>query len=788
MLLIACCCTVALVGGSGVVVADDTTPPEWGNATVERTSPTVLNVTFYDNDRVNRDSITADDFRLSDGNISGMDGITGVSTDDNRSGVRVTLTLEEELITDGATLRFQDSGSIVPTANSDDSGPAGIADDTGNELTSGSVTVSLVGNDTGGPQWGNATRLEDTEINVTIYDNIRVDSTSINESDFSLSSSSVEEVTDLRRIEPGNRSGVAFTLVLEDRVNEDNLTIALSENGSITDTDGNELTGTVVATGMDSVVPNDESYELERVNASTVAVRLETDERLGGIEMNILGPVDDELNRTDFNESVGGTATYTATYTVPEEGRYTFVWARATDRSGNFLRLDETRGFEYDDGHPDIVLDGVENTTVGTAVNFSAADSRASGGVESYQWRIDGGTILTGPYIEVAFAVPGSHEVVVEVTGANGNTSVERRTIQVAPGNDSAVSVTRRNDTHATATVEGSGFRQQVRATSGPLVESDNVTMDRLSATFPEGSTVDMGFSVDASSPPTLGETGLGVFTITHGNVTAEDVSLRFGVNRTVLNRTGAAPSDVTLYRNESDWTALETTIVSRGESTVVYEASSPGLSEFAVGVTAGETANDSADNESGTTDGPTESDGETTEETDGTNETTTDESGESNGSTADTAAPTGDPDIVVTNVTVNESSPSVGQNVSINVTARNRGTAPGNYSVAVVLNNTTLATHQMAVRPGATTTREFVHQMPEAGTLAVDGQRVGNVSSGGGLLSVLPGPVSGILSALPNPLALWPDGIVGTILGGLIGLIVVVYAVLKALAIYLGY
>jgi hypothetical protein len=409
-------------------------------------------------------------------------------------------------------------------------------------------------------------------------------------------------------------------------------------------------------------------------------------------------------------------------------------------------------------------------------VNFSAADSSASGGIESYQWRIDGGTILTGSSIEVAFAVPGSHEVVVEVTGANGNTSVERRTIQVAAGNDSTVSVSQRNATYATATVEGSGFRQQVRAANGPLAESENLSLDRLSATFPEETTVDMTFSVAAASPPGLGETGLGVFTITHSNVTAEEVSLRFGVNRTVLNRTGASPSDVTLYRNEGNWSALETTVVSRGASTVVYESSSPGLSQFAVGVTATETEPDSADEGN-----------ETSEET--TPEPTNESGESSDGSTTEPApAPTGSPDIVVTNVTVNESSPNVGENVSINVTASNRGTAAGNYSVAVVLNNSTLATHEMAVRPGATTTQEFVHQMPEAGALAVDGQQVANVSSGGGLLSILPGPVSGIFSALPNPLALWPDGIVGTILGGLIGLIVVTYAILKALAIYLGY
>jgi len=522
---------------------------------------------------------------------------------------------------------------------------------------------------------------------------------------------------------------------------------------------------------MDTLVPDDESFELNRVNASTVEVQVETDERLDGIELNILGPVDDNLSRANFTESVDRTATYTATYTVPEEGQYTFVWARATDRYGNFLRLEETRDFEYDDGYPDVVLDGVEETTVGETVNFSAAESDDDG-IESYQWRIDGGTILTGPSIDIAFAVAGTHEVVVEVTDTTGNTTVASQQVQVAPANDSAVTLSQENATYATASVEGTGYLQQVRATDGQVVESGNVSLDRISATFPSETAVDLTFSANDSTPQSLGVTGLGLFEISHGNVTAEDVTFRFEVNRSALDQTDTTPADVRLYRNDSGWTELDTSIVNRGDAHVEYQASSPGLSQFAVGVPAQQS---------------TESGNETTESDSG-NETT--DSGESNDTESDPgpSEPSGSPDVVVTNVTVNETSPSVGDTVSINVTATNRGTAAGNYSVDVVLNNSTLATEEMEVRPGATQTEEFVHQVPEEGALEVDGQRVGNVTSGGGLLGILPGPVASILSAIPNPLALWPSGIVGTILGGVIGLVVTVYAILKGLAIYLGY
>ena len=69
----------------------------------------------------------------------------------------------------------------------------------------------------------------------------------------------------------------------------------------------------------------------------------------------------------------------------------------------------------------------------------------------------------------------------------------------------------------------------------------------------------------------------------------------------------------------------------------------------------------------------------------------------------------------------------------------------------------------------------------------AAAGTSVANVSEASGG-SLLPASVAGVLGGLPNPLALWPGGLVGTVLGALVGLVAVVYGVLKALAIYLGY
>jgi len=386
----------------------------------------------------------------------------------------------------------------------------------------------------------------------------------------------------------------------------------------------------------------------------------------------------------------------------------------------------------------------------------------------------------------------------VEVTDTLGNTSVARQQIRVAPANDSAVTLSRHNATYATARVDASGFVQQIRAAEGAVVGTENVSLTRLDASFPAQERVDLTFRATNATPSSLNGTGIGLFEIGHWNTTAEQVSLRFGVERAALNRTGADPGDVTLYRNASEWSALNTSVVSREDARVEYTADSPGLSQFAVSVTpeatnsANQTGNETVDNETvsgnetaaNSTAGGELSANETTGGGASENETA---GGRTDGESS-APEPTGSPDIVVGNVTVNATDPSVGDNVSVNVTATNRGTIAGNYSVTVVLNNTTLATNQMRVGPGATRTERFVHELPDDGALVVDERRVANVSSGGGLVSMLPGPLGGIVSALPNPLALWPDGIVGTILSAIVGLLVVVYAILKALAIYLGY
>ncbi|MDS0258368.1 PKD domain-containing protein [Haloarcula sp. S1CR25-12] len=622
-------------------------------------------------------------------------------------------------------------------------------------------------NDTDAPEWTNATMAGSTEIELTFTDNSTIDRQSVTAGDFALSSGSVSNVT----VDPTG-DGATVTLLLGERQNVDNVTVSFADGGAIADGAGNRLTsGTMTVTGMDTLVPDFRYFVLTRLNDSTVEVRLATTEPLSGLRLAVTGPAEDRLTMANFTAEDDSNTRFRTRYTVPEYGAYSFVWERAIDRNGNMRVLSRMRQFRYEDSAPDIVLDGPETTTVGTAVNFSAAETVDTDGIESYRWYIDGGTLLTGPSVHVAFATAGRHDITLEVTDSEGHTAVATRqlTVRATADEPSAVTVVRQNATHATATVEGTGLVQQVRARNGSLVEGGNVTLDRLSAAFPANRSLSLGMAASDRPPASFDGPWFGLFSVDHA-VPANRVSVRFSVNRTALNRTGVAPEDVVLSRNADGWTPLTTSVVGRTERGVTYQATAPGLSRFAVGAKRGT----DSENRTG--------------QTDATATQPTDEGATESDGTAAASDAGGRPDIAITNVSLNATAPTTGDAVRITVTAENRGTADGSYPFSVRLDDSSVATHEIAVPAGETRTRSYVQNLSTAGELVVGGQSVTNVSEAGGGGSLLPGPVAGLLSGLPNPLSLWPSGIVGTILGALVGLLVAVYSVLKALAIYLGY
>lgn len=86
--------------------------------------------------------------------------------------------------------------------------------------------------------------------------------------------------------------------------------------------------------------------------------------------------------------------------------------------------------------------------------------------------------------------------------------------------------------------------------------------------------------------PPAAAES-LGRVRLEHSisNDEVEDVSFTFRVSKVRLESTDTDPETVTLYRySEGGWTALSTDAVGETDSHYVFQADSPGMSEFAIG------------------------------------------------------------------------------------------------------------------------------------------------------------------------------------------------------------
>ena len=634
-------------------------------------------------------------------------------------------------------------------------------------VASGTVAAE----DTESPEWGNATRGNATTIEVSLYDDGgSVDTSTIQAADFELTAGRVENVSVTSINASGaNRTGVRVSLLLEKKVDTDNVTVSLRDSGSITDEAGNELPHkSVTVTGMDAVVPKYQSFDVDRVNSSTARISVGIHEPIQQLRVSVGGPSIDTLNISGFTERIGNTITYTREYTLPEEGEYSFLLMSVTDENGNENSFGRQETFLYDDSAPNVTVTGPDNATIGESVTLSAAETTDDQGVDSVRWQVGSETILTGENITVAFASPGTHEVTVTAADPLGNTKTVTRVVSVmGNGTTGNVTVRQQNATVANVSVNGTGQTQRIQPPAGALVTGQNGTLERLAVSFPRNESATLTIRSRQPTPAfaaATGHTGVSRFDVDNGSVQAADATFTFTVDRDTLAAVGADPDAVTLFRKDDGWTPLATAIAGRSESHIVYRADSPGLSTFVVGVEQTAAPDTAAET--------TATDSETSTAEPETTETPTEEAGK--------------PDIVVTNATAVPSVLGPGDRTVITVELENRGTASGDQNVIVSLNTSILTTRTVTVPAGETRMTEFARPIPEnsTGELTVNGRRVGNVTSDDGGLPIPALPSIG----LPNPLSLWPDGIVGTVLGGLLGVAVGLYGVLKALAIYLGY
>ncbi|SFS01383.1 PGF-pre-PGF domain-containing protein [Halomicrobium zhouii] len=624
------------------------------------------------------------------------------------------------------------------------------------------------------PTLAGGERVNATTMQVTVADDTDVDEASIDVEDFSLSDG---DLASINVTESGSNATVK--LFLESGVNTDTVTVRSPADGAVTDAAGNALASdSVTVTGMDSRLPFLREFRLKRVNESAAKIVARSNEPLTGLDVEIRGPTSANLTRADFravDDNVFGVP-HVRTVHFPEDGVYTVEVTSLEDESGLFVNLTTAETFVRDATAPTTEIDGPSHVEAGDRARFDGSASTDNVGVVDYEWTVDGETLANGSGFEHAFDEPGTHRVGLTVAdeGGNADTANWSVTVHDAPSKR-GVGVTATNDSARRLVVVSSNrTEERVRITDeyGRLVGDDDVTVRSLRVTLPTDETLRLNVCGNATAPGFEDGTGreaLTVVSIDHGNETVRDPTFRFSVSASRLSRAGISYSDVALYRDDGNWTELPTEVVRATKSTVVYEAESPGLSTFVVGASGAERDWEASDGGDGG-------------------------------------------DIRVADARLVRDSVPLGEYVVVEVTLANDGIERGSFLAGLSVGSRVVDTRRVTVDAGETRSVSFATRAVSNGTVSVNGTVAGDLrvvtrdetpteESGGGLLSndgndtgeeangsENSGDGGGFDVPIPNPLALWPDGLVGTVLTGIVGLVVGTYGVLKALAIYLGY
>lgn len=634
--------------------------------------------------------------------------------------------------------------------------------------------------DTTAPTLSEGERGNATTIVITITDDTDVDEGSIDAADFDLSDGDVRAVQ-------ANDSGTdaRVELYLEDRLNTDRVTVELASDANVSDAAGNRLTnGSVTVTGMDSYLPKLREFQVDRVNDSAGRIVVRASEPLDGLEVKIRGPTSANLTRDDFRALDDNTfgIPHVTTYRFPEDGVYTVSLTVLEDEAGHFVNYSRDRTFVRDASTPTAALSGPKHLESEDVGRFDGSDSTDNVGVVGYEWRVDGepvdgeqdgGSASTLAY---AFDEPGTHEVGLTVADDGGNEGTANWSVVVHEATSKrGVTVTTTNATGRQFDVGTDRVNERVRIADryGRLAGGDDVTLRSLLVTLPTNQTLRLNVSGNgtvSSFESTTGSDALTAATIAHGNQSVEDPTFRFSVSAARLSQAGISYSDVALYRDDGNWTELPTEVVRATKSTVVYEAASPGLSTFVVGASGAEGDWESADKEATPTDDAEGEDGS-------------------------------DADVSVTGAALVSESVEFGQYAVVEATLANEGDGDGTFVAGVAVGPDVVDARPVAVASGETRQISFAIRAVSNGTVTVNGTIAGE-------LRVVDGPETptgqapdgeqsnssdeegddGFEIPIPNPLTLWPDGLAGTILTGVIGFVVVGYGLLKGMALYLGY
>lgn len=547
------------------------------------------------------------------------------------------------------------------------------------------------------PELHSGEKIDKTTVKLLFTDDTGVDGTTIKPDDFLLSAGEVDriDVTELER-------NATAKIHLKEPIDRDELVVEVLPDSNITDVNGTELAGDfpgVTFEEMDGVAPR--LLRLDAINATgdnVSTIEAHFHEEVSEFDLFIGGQTIERFGRAD-SEKVNDYV-YEIEYKPDTDGRYFVRVDSATDTAGNSVNPTGRAEFWAFVEPPATVatIDFTESS--GNQFTFDAGQT--TGNVTEYRWDFDDGTNATGERVSHEFG-GGNYTVTLEAVDAYGNVGTDELGISL-PGerpDNETTNETAQPEFNTTVSIEGNGTdsvevsitnataSEPVRATAPDgLLQDGQYSLDAVNVTVNERR--DLGYGIASMNPDVItdatqgdDERLVGGFFVSSdidsGDI--EQVVFEFSIDDDQLESIDTGPSGITL-RTEAgdDWTTLQTTHVGTSDGTYRFETTTDGFSPFAV-----------------VGDADAESAGSEPEAGTGTEST-----------------------LSVTDATLNETTISAGDTVSVDATVENSGNGDGEFVAGLEFNGSVVDAQSLTVAGGSSETVTFTRTVDEPQTVAV--------------------------------------------------------------------
>lgn len=627
-------------------------------------------------------------------------------------------------------------------------------------------TVAVAADDP--PELHSGEKINKTAVELLFTHEEGVDGSSFNSSHITLNEGEIDRLS----VDESN-SNATVTIILNEPIDRDTLLVQLDSNNNVSSDNGTAMPEEAVSVtidDMDGVPPR--LLQMEATNATienNTEIRYTFHEEVVSMNVTVGGGGEIvDLTMEDF-EKVRD-YTYIYEYEPPTNDRYVVNIEDPTDEAGNTRDLHRTTNFWAE---VDPIATASIDFGASHGMNFTF-DANRSQGAENFTWDMGDGTVLEGERVNHTFQ-PGDYTVTLEAERGDitdpDEISLDLRgeanNATFGPG-DGNVTAPHRDVTLAqTANREGAlasifsataGETVRIEDEAGKsIIESSGVTLEGLDLTPEATVSFDLSVTGVASSAiqdveEAINSTSLGGFLVVQDSpVGFEEVTFTFSVTEATLDEAGVDPETVQLvHESGGEWQDRTTTHLSQDGERHIFEAETGGFSRFAI---TGEAAVE-AEN------------GDEREEM-----------------------------LYVSSVEVSDSTVEPGSEVLVTGTIENDGEEVDGFRAGLEVDDELQETFRVDEVPaGQNRTVDFIYVPNESGTksISINGTHGVDlvVEDDGGLFGFLPG--LGILSAIVGFLSgmfgLLPLGLLRTVALWLGVPLLIIYLVLKGMAIYLGY